>query len=550
MSSQLSLFHLSGQFKLGDNVFGKDVANIGLYRALIAHGGFDRLHVIANRPVQTTDMPHPQKPLRVGTTTSDDLAPVAETRMLLRGQPDLGELAWQRRRLGGDHLWSMAGLIHSLGPPAMRQQILQGALAPVQPWDAFICTSPAVADAVDRLFDGWEAHLAARVGAARFTRPMLPVIPLGVDAAGLGAAVDRLRPSSRLRQSLGLDEDAVIVAWVGRLSFYEKAFPQPMMRAVAEAKAASGRPLAFVLAGWFPDGAQDRKLYEEVARAYAPDLPVIFVDGNDPAQVAEVWAGADIFLSLVDNIQETFGLTPLEAMAAGLPVVVSDWDGYRANVKDGVQGFLIPTLGGAAGELGERIAAEHALGVQTYQTYVGKVAQHTAVNVGVAANAIAALAASPELRRRMGDAGREHAARQFDWPVIVSAYKALFEDLSARRPSTSDVSTPRLNPAQDDPFATFSGFATTSLSPDLRFVLRDEHWAAALTRSASVTLDKVFSSARLDGAATQALMRRMADAEMPLTVDDLLGDLPPAQRSAAEATLAWLAKLGVIDWRA
>ena len=550
MSNQLSLFHLSGQFKLGDNVFGKDVANIGLYRALIAHGGFERLHVIANRPVQTGDMPHPSKPLRIGATASDNLGPVAETRMLLRGQPDLGELAWQRRRLGGDHLWSMAGLIHSLGPPAMRQQILNAALAPVQPWDALICTSPAVADAVERLFDAWEAHLAARVGAARFTRPMLPVIPLGVDAAALGAAVDRLRPRSRLRSSLRLEDDAVIVAWVGRLSFYEKAFPQPMMRAVAEAKVKSGRPLVFVLAGWFPDGAQDRRLYEDAARAYAPDLPVLFVDGNDPAQVAEVWAGADIFLSLVDNIQETFGLTPLEAMAAGLPLVVSDWDGYRANLQDGAQGFLIPTLGGGAGELGERIAADHAHGVQSYQTYVGRVAQHTTVDVGAAAGAIAALAASPELRRRMGDAGREHVRRVFDWPVIVAAYKALFASLSDRRPSATPGAAPRLNPVHDDPFASFARFATGVLRPNLKFVVRDQDWAASLARSATVSLDAAFASSRLDGPTTLALVRRMAEAETPLAADELMSGLDPVQRSAGQATLVWLAKLGIIDWRA
>ena len=37
----------------------------------------------------------------------------------------------------------------------------------------------------------------------------------------------------------------------------------------------------------------------------------------------------DIFVSLSDNIQETFGLTPLEGMASGLPVVATDWNGYR-----------------------------------------------------------------------------------------------------------------------------------------------------------------------------------------------------------------------------
>ncbi|MBI3542646.1 MAG: glycosyltransferase, partial [Deltaproteobacteria bacterium] len=57
-----------------------------------------------------------------------------------------------------------------------------------------------------------------------------------------------------------------------------------------------------------------------------------------------VWQAADIFCSLADNVQETFGLTPLEAMAAGLPQVVSDWNGYRDTVRHGVDGFRVPAF--------------------------------------------------------------------------------------------------------------------------------------------------------------------------------------------------------------
>src|SRR3546814_3034291 len=55
------------------------------------------------------------------------------------------------------------------------------------------------------------------------------------------------------------------------------------------------------------------------------------------------WAAADVFVSLSDNIQESFGITPVEAMAAGLPCIVSDWDGYRDTVVDGETGILVPT---------------------------------------------------------------------------------------------------------------------------------------------------------------------------------------------------------------
>ena len=48
-------------------------------------------------------------------------------------------------------------------------------------------------------------------------------------------------------------------------------------------------------------------------------------------------------MSLSDNFQETFGLTPLEGMASGLPVIVSDWNGYKSTVRNNIDGFKIPT---------------------------------------------------------------------------------------------------------------------------------------------------------------------------------------------------------------
>ena len=54
-------------------------------------------------------------------------------------------------------------------------------------------------------------------------------------------------------------------------------------------------------------------------------------------------AAADVGISLVDNAQETFGLAVAEAMAAGLPMVVSNWSGYRDLVREGVDGYLIPS---------------------------------------------------------------------------------------------------------------------------------------------------------------------------------------------------------------
>ncbi|WP_411675121.1 glycosyltransferase [Cohnella faecalis] len=49
-------------------------------------------------------------------------------------------------------------------------------------------------------------------------------------------------------------------------------------------------------------------------------------------------------------VEDGFGLAPLEAMAAGLPVIVSDQTGMKDLVEHGKEGFIVPSRGcGSAG---------------------------------------------------------------------------------------------------------------------------------------------------------------------------------------------------------
>ena len=70
-------------------------------------------------------------------------------------------------------------------------------------------------------------------------------------------------------------------------------------------------------------------------------------------------------------------------MAAGIPVIVSDWDGYRYTVTDGLEGFLIPTWL-LESQQGVDLSFSHDHGLVSYQDYVGAVAQHVAVDVEAA----------------------------------------------------------------------------------------------------------------------------------------------------------------------
>jgi glycosyltransferase involved in cell wall biosynthesis len=551
VADRLAIFHPRGELGLGQNPFGKDVANLELYRAMAQHGGFAQLDVLSIR--QTTDealraalLDDPDAPIRIVNGSGLNQTPARDAGALLRGQPDLNNLAWLRRMSVGDRAYSLLGLAHTLAPPAMRQTIAAALTAPVHPWDAIICTSPSVKDAVAAMFDAWGDYLGERTGGASPPRPALPVIPLGVDAGRFAALADRPEVRARVRARLGLADADMLVLWVGRLSFYEKAFPQPMLQAVQRAAAETGVAFRFAMAGWFP-GDQDRGHYEAAARRHSPDVPVDFLDGNDRELLGELWAAADIFISLVDNIQETFGITPLEAMAAGLPVVVSDWDGYRSTVRNGIEGFLIPTLGGPQSGFGATMVQRHLFEVATYQAYVGEVAQHTAVHVGRAATALAALARSPELRQRLGAAGRERARSAFDWPVVARQVHALIDELAeVRRTSPDPIVRHKADPVRGDPFVSFAGFATAVLTPATRLAAAPGA-SGEQVLAFSGGLDQAFANLRAPLGECARALDLLASGQAS-TAREVLAAFPVNRRRPVELGLAWMAKLGLIDW--
>ncbi|MFO1082592.1 MAG: glycosyltransferase family 4 protein [Reyranellaceae bacterium] len=400
---------------------------------------------------------------------------VTEIGTLYTPGPSLAADARLRQRVGLA-AYSICGVTHTTASLRAMDDIAALLREPLAPWDALVCTSQAVVDTVRQVHAAEAEYLRWRFGPqARPALPRLPVIPLGVHADDFAVA-----PGARTaaRTTLGLAEDTVAILFVGRLVFHAKAHPYALFRALESAARQSGRRLALLLCGWFPNAAIEAA-FRDGARDFAPGTPTIFLEGRDAAQRARAWAAADVFASLSDSIQETFGLTPLEAMAAGLPVVVSDWNGYRDTVREGVDGFRIATAAPAAG-LGGPLIFAHESEALSYDQYCWTTTSSTAVDVTAAAQAIAALARDPELRRRLGEAGRRRARETFDWRVVYGQYQALWAELGEqRRRAAGDRrlqgwlrSLPRVPAARLDPFQAFAHYPTRTIDGAMRLAVR------------------------------------------------------------------------------
>lgn len=123
---------------------------------------------------------------------------------------------------------------------------------------------------------------------------------------------------------------------------------------------------------------------------------VVVTGPVDDAELARWYAAASVFVA--PSRFESFGLTVVEAMAAGLPVVAVDTPAARELVADAVTGVLVAPDDPAA-----------------------------------LADAIGALVASPERRAAMGTAGRARFDERFRADRMVTGVAAFLRDLTGAR---------------------------------------------------------------------------------------------------------------------
>ncbi|NBD12954.1 glycosyltransferase family 4 protein [Corallococcus silvisoli] len=347
------------------------------------------------------------------------------------------------------HVISRRHLLHSW--------FLQLLLLDVQPCDSVVCISPTTRDALVALMGQVEESFNLSHGTRLKYRGRFDVIPLGVD--------ERLfqpRDRADMRHQLGLPQDAFILLWAGRIAPDHKADLLPLLRVFRQLVLDNPqhRPL-LVLAGSGSD------LYLRTLREHTLQLGmgdrVVMMSELHKARRHMYYAAADVFVSPIDSVHETFGLTPLEAMACGIPAVVSDWDGYRSTVIERETGFRIPTswmrcdsdvsmLGGLL-EFPTDLVMHLAL------------AQSVAVDLEVLRDRLQLLMRNEALRLEMGRRARQHVVTSFSWKEVFARYEALWGELRARAARLPRRARRRVPPhTHPRYFDAFKGFATEVLT--------------------------------------------------------------------------------------
>jgi starch synthase len=544
------LYRPEGFETTGPRLMGRQAAGEGFLKGFVQHADVDRLYCYAprreqaehfdaavkgngnTRPVQWLNEIDARSPSAPGTLYLPD--------------PSVSQHAWRRRHFD-QRSYSIVGITHTTASAAAMDWISGLQLSPAQEWDALICTSTVVKQTVDFVLDAQTEFLAARFGAQKFPRPQLPVIPLGIDT---GAFTPDEAKRAECRAALGIGADDIVVLFVGRLSFHAKAHPLPMYLGLERlAHAMPERKIHLLQAGWFAN-AFIENAFKSGAQAFCPSVRSVFVDGRNAAARHQAWQAADIFTSLSDNIQETYGLAPVEGMAAGLPSVVTDWNGYRDTVRDGIDGIRVPTIMPPPG-WSEDLADRHANQFDNYDHYCGFTSQFVAVDPEACAAAYVLLAHDPALRRRMGAAARARAVAHFDWRVVIHQYQQLWAELAERRRGAPE-SVPRapgqpIQPTRADPYQAFAGYATSTLGANDVIELAPGATPAvfdSVAGSAMITFGKAVNP---PAAEMHRVLETLKDGGR--SVAQLAQDGPRGSQAFRARSLLWLAKMGLVKIR-
>lgn len=173
------------------------------------------------------------------------------------------------------------------------------------------------------------------------------------------------------RSALGIDPEAQVVAWHGRVQIKRKGLDL-LIQAWQRLRAArADRVLRLLLVGWGRDGDL---LREMIGNLTSPE-DVVWIDRyvHDSDEIAGYLRAADVYC--LPSRHEGFAVAALEAMACGLPVVASDVPGISDVFLDGHSSGGLIVRPGAPDELAHSLGTllddsirRNALGVAARRT--------------------------------------------------------------------------------------------------------------------------------------------------------------------------------------
>ncbi len=298
---------------------------------------------------------------------------------------------WVATELGRRHHIPVAQIFHAMGLTKRRHQ----GDADTSPAER-IEVERGIVKAANRLIAQCPAERNELVDDYDADPGKVVVIPSAVN-------ISQFHPVERdeARRRIGLTTDGPVIVYVGRM------LPRKDVRNIVSALALlvgstrddTPRNVTLMLVGGEttdPDPVATPEIGElqRLAEGLGVSKRIWFVGKRQPDELRDYYSAGDVVVTT--PWYEPFGLTPLEGMACGRPVIGSAVGGVTYTIADGATGLLVPPRDPRA------LAA-----------------------------ALRELLNNPQRRHEMGQAARARVERDFTWATVARRTAALYETLVA-----------------------------------------------------------------------------------------------------------------------
>ena len=436
---------------------GRFVANYEFLKALLTHATFDEYHLFCmstshfnktTKRLLEEDIPK-EKKARVKLYLFNHLIPmVKENEYAVFHLGGWGYffpgLAYIRNNHAKNQ-FPITGIIHSLNGIETNFHSYKILHAPLQQFDSIVCTSSAGKKVLEKSFSQLTNNSNLEYG-GRFD-----IIPLGTDKS-----FTQLPTKKECRQKLAIDENKIIVLTVGRISPKTKYDPYPIIIAIADIiKENADKAIELIIAGGASEA--ERRVVEDIIKEESVEKSVSIVSNFTDDNKKLLYGASDIYISLSDNLQETFGLSVIEAMAASLPVIVSDINGYKELVEENSSGFKIPVSWSGDFEMNELSS------IMNFETLQLMLSQCMAVDIEIFKERVQKLISTPDLRESMGKSGQSRASENYIWAKVIEKYEKLWGELFELSKNSIKKSNFKKDIFANDYLESFSHYPTKTL---------------------------------------------------------------------------------------
>lgn len=219
-------------------------------------------------------------------------------------------------------------------------------------------------------------------------RNRIEIVPCGFDPVELWPAHDVAR------RKLGLGADDFILLQLGRM--VPRKGVDNVIESLAVLRDRNAIQAKLLVVGGHPEtDAPEMARLQALTALHGLQRQVIFTGQQPRSELAYYYSAADVFVTT--PWYEPFGITPLEAMACGTPVIGAAVGGIKTTVQEGVTGYLVPPKNPEA--LAERLALLHN---------------------------------DPAHAHRLGQEGWRRAHKLYTWHSVAERVAAIYERVAAR----------------------------------------------------------------------------------------------------------------------